>query len=148
MPLAWAVLICLFKIGRSVARNGSRVRYQLCTVYSSVERVSKTDPGISHVSDIEHLWKPFLFLLSQILECVDLSSFCIWWSSLCFFFFFCLVFLVFLFFFFFCFVFIRVFLASCDKSISRFNRSTTTRICNIRSAKSRYCAQIIVILSR
>jgi hypothetical protein len=41
-----------------LARNSSTVRYQLCTVYSSVERVSKTDPGITHVSHIEHLWVP------------------------------------------------------------------------------------------
>lgn len=48
----------------------------------------------------------------------------------------------------FCSVSIRVILASCDKSISRFHRPTTTGICYIRSASSRYCAEIIVVLSR
>ncbi len=39
-------------------------------------------------------------------------------------------------------------LASCDKSISRFNRSTPAKICNIRSASSRYCAQTLIVLLR
>lgn len=165
-----------------LARNSSTVRYQLCTVYSSVERVSKRIrvslmyntlstrgyqmywypdlgylfvcesptmtsepfsipfkmliPKMMAVKRCKQLWvlkvlvlgkvyvasgniqrfgvpffprgtaskvqwvvlgfglfffkikrshKPFLFLLSQILECVDVSSFCIWWSSWCFF---------------------------------------------------------------
>ena len=43
---------------------------------------------------------------------------------------------------------IRVILASCDKSISRFHRTTTTGICDIRSASCRHCAENLVVLSR